>query len=609
MLGRIFKDLQNDDIQSISGLDAAFLYAETPTSPMHVGSVAVIEGDLTFEEFRQRIIDKIHFIPKLRKRLVYVPMSIDYPYWVDDPNFDIDMHLQHVALPKPGSWKELRKLSSMIFSNHLDQNRPLWSFTFVEGLDSIPQVPKGSVAIIAKMHHVAIDGAGGADLLAILFDLSPNPPKPKKKADNFRPKALPNELSMIMKSGLSFAKDPLKFPKLVSEAVLATFKTGALTRSKQVEMPTAPFTAPSTPLNGIISGRRKWNCAILSLDRVKALKKTMGTTMNDVMLAICAGALRRYLNEKKKLPTKPLVANVPISTRAGAENHDTGNQISSMLVQLATNVEGPIERLMVIQENTIRGKTYHGAVGAKTLAKMAEAVPFGVANQAAQMYSRFQMAEMHNPVFNVTITNVPGPQFPLYIEGHKLLAIMGMAPIIDGMGLIITILSYNGLVMISPTSDVKSMPDLDVFSRYLRESANELEAAVLKHGKKKVRKKTPVKKKAASDPLFEKIKKYFKDNPDFLRPNSGVFQFEITGEVPTSWKLDLNKKPPVIRKGKIENPDATFTMKDEHLVKVSEGKLGMQAAFMQGRLKIVGDFDKAMSLGKLLAKIQRETGK
>ena len=168
MLGRIFKDLQNDDIQSISGLDAAFLYAETPTSPMHVGSVAVIEGDLTFEEFRQRIIDKIHFIPKLRKRLVYVPMSIDYPYWVDDPNFDVDMHLQHVALPSPGSWKELRKLASMIFSNHLDQNRPLWSFTFVEGLDSIPQVPKGSVAIIAKMHHVAIDGAGGADLLSLI---------------------------------------------------------------------------------------------------------------------------------------------------------------------------------------------------------------------------------------------------------------------------------------------------------------------------------------------------------------------------------------------------------------------------------------------------------
>ena len=247
-------------------------------------------------------------------------------------------------------------------------------------------------------------------------------------------------------------------------------------------------------------------------------------------------------------------------------------------------------------------------MGAKTLAKMAEAVPFGVANQAARLYSRFQMAEAHNPVFNVTITNVPGPQFPLYIEGHKLLSIMGSAPIIDGMGLIITIFSYNGLVTISPTSDQKSMPDMDVFSRYLRESANELEAAILKHGKKVTKKKkAPVKKKAASDLLFAKIKKYFKANPDFLRPNSGTFQFEITGDVPTNWKLDLNKKPPVIRKGTIANPDATFTMKDEHLVKVSEGKLGMQAAFMQGRLKIVGDFDKAMSLGKILAKIQRET--
>jgi len=608
MITKILKGLENNNIESISGLDAAFLYAETPTSPMHVGSVAVIEGELDFDAFRQRIIDRIHFIPKLRKRLVYVPMSIDYPYWVDDPNFDIDMHLQHIALPKPGGWKQLRRCASMIFSNHLDQNRPLWSFTFVEGLDNIPQVPKGSVAIISKIHHVAIDGAAGADLLGILFDLSPIPPKTKKKKDNFAPKPLPNELSMILKSGMSFAQNPLKFPKLITEAISATFKTGALTRSKQVEMPTAPFTAPTTPINGIISSQRKWNTAILSLDRVKVLRKTMGTTMNDVMLAICAGALRRYLLDKDKLPHKPLVAMVPISTRTGTETHDSGNQISSMLVQIATNVEDPIERLEVIHENTIRGKTYHGAVGAKTLAKMAEAVPFGVANQAARLYSRFQMAEAHNPVFNVTITNVPGPQFPLYIEGHKLLSIMGSAPIIDGMGLIITIFSYNGFVTISPTSDQKSMPDMDVFSRYLRESANELEAAILKHGKKATKKKkAPVKKKAASDPLFAKIKKYFKANPDFLRPNSGTFQFEITGDVPTNWKLDLNKKPPVIRKGTIANPDATFTMKDEHLVKVSEGKLGMQAAFMQGRLKIVGDFDKAMSLGKILAKIQRET--
>lgn len=605
MLNKLFKNLETDGIESISGIDAAFLYAETPTSPMHVGSVAVIEGDLNFEEFKARIARRIHFIPKLRKRLIRVPMSVDYPYWVDDPDFDLDMHLQHIALPKPGSWKELRRAASMIFSNHLDQNRPLWSFTFVEGLDNIPQVPKGSVAIISKIHHVAIDGVGGAGLLSILFDMTPTPPKDKEPKP-YRPKPLPNELSMVVKSGLSFAKNPLKFPKLMTEVLASTFNANVLTAANKVEMPTAPFSAPATPLNGIISGRRKWNTAILSLERVKALKNIMGTTMNDVMLAICAGALRRYLVEKEKLPHKPLVAMVPVSTRGGEEKGAGSNQISSMLVQLATNIEDPIERLETIHENAVRGKTYHGAVGAKTLSKMAEAVPFGVANQAARIYSRFNVSEMHNPVFNVTITNVPGPQFPLYIEGHKLLSIMGSAPIIDGMGLIITIFSYDGNVMISPTSDVKSMPDLDQFSRYLRESANELEKAILNHKKKPAKKKAPVKKKAESDKLFAKIKKFLKENPDTMRPDSGIFQFDVLGEVPTSWRIDLNSSPNVIRKGTVKEADAVFSMKEEHLLKIASGKLGLQSAFVQGRLKINGEFQKAMALGVLLKKMTKK---
>ncbi len=330
-------------MKSISGLDAAFLYAENSTSPMHIGSVAVIEGALQFDTFRKTIHSRLHLIPKLYKRLIYVPMSIDYPYWVDDPYFDIDMHLNHIALPKPGGWSQLRETAAKIFSEPLDHSRPLWSFTFVEGLDNIPQVPKGSVAVISKVHHVAIDGVAGAGLLSLLFDFTSEKkeiPAPKP----YKPKPLPNELSMVLKSTLSFAEKPLKFPKLISETLTASLKAGMLTRVKRVDLPTAPFTAPPTPLNGIISPRRKWNTAILSLDRIKALKKIMETTLNDVLMAICAGALRRYLNEKDKLPHKPLVAMVPISTRTDAEENDGGNQISSMLIQLATNIEDPIER-------------------------------------------------------------------------------------------------------------------------------------------------------------------------------------------------------------------------------------------------------------------------
>ncbi|MFT6021325.1 MAG: diacylglycerol O-acyltransferase, partial [Saprospiraceae bacterium] len=555
MLKKILNNFNDPNLKAISGMDATFLYVETPTSPMHVGSVAVIEGDLEFKTFRKIIQSRLHMIPKLRKRLVYPPFSVDYPYWIDDPIFDLDLHLNFIALPKPGGWKQLRQTASRIFSEPLDHNRPLWSFTFVEGLDNVPQVPKGSVAIISKIHHVAIDGAAGAGMMSLIFDFTSdkNPiPAPRP----FKPKPLPNELSLIMKSAISFAENPLKFPKIVTNTLKASFKAGMLSRVQRSELPTAPFTAPPTPLNGIISPRRKWNTAILDLDRVKKLKSIMGTTLNDIVLAFCAGALRRYLLEKEKLPLKPLVAMVPISTRTASEENDQDNQISSMLIQLATNVEDPIERLETIHENTVRGKTYQDAVGAKTLANMAEAVPFGIANQAARLYTRFQISSMHNPVFNVTITNVPGPQFPLYLNGHKLLSVMGMAPVVDGMGLIITILSYNGLLTISSTSDANSMPDIDNFSQYIREEANTLEAAILKRGKKKAVTKKP--QKAKSDALFTHFKKELKKAAKFIKPNNGIFQFNVTGATETVWQVNLDKSPGVVTKRKPKAPDATF---------------------------------------------------
>lgn len=592
------------DLQAISGMEAAFLYVETPTSPMHVGSVAVIEGSLQFETFRNTIHSRLHLIPKMRQRLMYVPMSIDYPYWVDDPHFDIDLHINHIALPKPGAWKQLREVASRIFSEPLDDARPLWSMTFIEGLDSIPQVPAGSVAIVSKIHHVAIDGVAGASILSLLFDLAPNKgaiPTPKP----FHPKPLPNALSMIMNSTLSFAKEPFKFPKLIADTLSATIKAGFLTRVQRSALPTAPFTAPPTPLNGIVSARRKWNTAILSLDRILNLKKIMGTTMNDVMLAICAGALRRYLLEKGKLPQKSLVAMVPVSTRTPTDEVKADNQISAMLVQIATNIADPIERLEKIAETTNRSKTYQGAIGAKTLSKLAEAVPFGIANQAAHLYSRFQISEMHSPAFNVTITNVPGPNIPLYIHGHKLLSIMGMAPVIDGMGLIITIFSYNGLVTVSPTSDAKSMPDLDDFTKYIREAANELEAAILDHVAHKKAKTEKKGEKAKSDVVFNTLKKHLKAQPELVKPDSGLFQFKVKADVETYWRIDLNASPAKITKGKVANPDVSFIIEDAHLLKIASGQLDMQTAFIQGRLKVEGDFAKAMKLGAILAKMPK----
>jgi WS/DGAT/MGAT family acyltransferase len=252
-----------------------------------------------------------------------------------------------------------------------------------------------------------------------------------------------------------------------------------MTRVQGINMPTMPFKAPKTLFNDTVEVERRWNSAILDLKRVKELRKVVeGATLNDVILAICAGALRRYLLEKDELPDKPLVAMVPVSTRTKEEKNAMGNQVSAMYIQLATDIEDPIKRLKKIHVNTLIGKLYQDAIDARSLMGFAELIPFGLAGVAARFYSRAAIAKRHNPFFNLVITNVPGPQVPLYLSGHKLLANMGTAPIFDGMGLIMPVCSYNGTISISPTSSSNLMPDLDVFTRYIRESANDFEKAV-----------------------------------------------------------------------------------------------------------------------------------
>lgn len=480
--GSVFLQLVNKDIrdgimEELSGLDASFLYLETPKVPMHIGGVAILEGSLKFEDFRQYIADRVHTVPKLTQKLVTIPMSLDRPYWVEDPDFDLNLHLHHTALPAPGGWKELRYLASRLFSQQLNRDRPLWEFIVVEGLDSIAQVPKGSVALISKVHHAGFDGKSGADLMQMLFDISPKPrpvpPVVKKPIEE-----VPGAVGLMAKSAYNFMTRPGKLPGLLWDTGKATLKAGYMTRVQGIKMPTIPFRAPKTRFNDTVEAERKWDSAILDLQRVKAIRKVVeGATLNDVILAICGGALRRYLLEKNELPEKPLVAMVPVSTRTEDEKNAMGNQVSGMYIQLATEVEDPIERLRKIHVNTLVGKLYQDAIDARSLMGFAELIPFGLAGVAARFYSRTAIAKRHNPFFNLVITNVPGPNIPLYLAGHKLLVNMGTAPIFDGMGLILPIVSYNGLISISPTSSVNLMPDLDVFSRYIRESANELEAA------------------------------------------------------------------------------------------------------------------------------------
>lgn len=482
-------------MKPLSGLDSSFLYLETDSQPMHVGSVNVYEGSLSFENFKKFLKERLPLAPRLFQRLVQVPLSIDHPYWVDDPCFDIDMHLHHTALPKPGDWRALRNLASRIFAQKLDRNRPLWEFVFVEGLDHVSQVPKGSVAVISKIHHAAIDGASGAAIMGLLFDVTPKPrklpPIPKREVE-----PLPGNLTLIRRSTMNFIKRPFKLPSLLMETAKSTWKAGRLSRVQSKDIPRSVLNAPPSILNQPVVSKRLWNSALLELQRVKQLRSAVkGATLNDVVLTICTGALRRYLTEKDALPDKPLVAMVPVSTRTTDEQDDMGNQVSAMLIQLPTIEADPIKQLKKVHEHTNQGKAYQNAIGAKQLIDYTEFIPFALGSAATRMYTRMNVSNYHRPFFNLVITNVPGPQIPLYMNGHKMLANMGMAPVFDGMGMIMPVLSYNGMLSISPTVAANVMPDVDLFTRYIRESANELEAKVLAKTKpKKTVNKTKKKK-------------------------------------------------------------------------------------------------------------------
>jgi hypothetical protein len=295
----------------------------------------------------------------------------------------------------------------------------------------------------------------------------------------------------------------------------------------------------------------------------------MNVSINDIILAICTGGIRKYLEEKEKLPVQPLVANVPISIRSKGEKQEMNNQISNMLVKIATHIKDPVERLEYIQEQTNVGKTKHKAVGAKALSKMANAVPFGLANLAAGLYSKYNIKEFHRPPFNVTITNVPGPQMPLYLRGHKILSIFGLTPVLDGFGLIIAAFSYNGLVSITTTSDAKTMPDADKFSRYIRESANELEEVILEKGKEKTKSKVLQLKSTA---FFTALKKHLNEDEKTRKQYIGLYDFHL-GKSDLNYQLGIAEESVSFRKKETTKPLVKIEIDDENLSNLFKKKL------------------------------------
>jgi WS/DGAT/MGAT family acyltransferase len=470
----------SDPMQQLTGIDASFIYLETPRAPMHIGGVIFCRpphGGFDFRRYFDLIESRLHRSSVFRRRLITVPFGIDQPYWLEDPDFNLESHVHHMGLPAPGGWAELRRLVEHILSIPLDMRRPLWSFTFVEGLDGIDLLPKGSFALIHKLHHAAVDGMGGSDLLSALFDLTPDPPI-DGSMDNWVPEMRPGPIGLLGKAYLNLLGHPKKIGRTIGAIAKGTWNLGKEVLVEKQTLPTAPFRGPRTRFNSPISAQRVFGGVWLPLSDVKAIKHHVeGATVNDVVLAVCAGAVRGYLDDKDELPDKTLTAMVPISVRDTVEGG--GNQVSAMLVPLATDEQDALTRLGAIRESTVRTKEQSKAMGASTLTDAAQIVPFSLGAAAARLYSRMEIARYVRPLFNLIITNVPGPRQTLYFGGGQLVGSMGMAPIIDGLGLILVITSYDDYLTISVTSCPDRLPDVEFFENCLRDSFVELQSATI----------------------------------------------------------------------------------------------------------------------------------
>jgi WS/DGAT/MGAT family acyltransferase len=459
-------------MQRLSGLDASFLYLETPSSHMHVAGLMIldpssVEGGITLEDVKAVYGQRLHLAPPFRRRLVEVPFGLHHPLWIEDPDFDLDYHIRATALPSPGTPEQLSTLVGRLSALPLDRTRPLWEVWVIEGLED------GNVAVLSKVHHAAIDGASGNELTVALLDLTPEIAV-HEPDEEWVPDHIPNDVELLTYALTSLARQPVRVIRALGKTTGAALAVRRRNREEpNLVPPPSPFSAPRTSFNTAITPRRTFAYTTVSLPTVKAIKNATGSTVNDVVLALCAGALRRYLDEHGEHPDGPLVAMVPVSVRT-EDDKEMGNRVSSMFASLATDVDDPVDRLKVIHECMDEVKEQQKAIGADTLGDWAEFAAPALAGRAARLYSRTRMADRHRPLFNVTISNVPGPPFPLYSIGARMVSNFPVGPIMDGGGLNMTVMSYLDQLDFGLQACPDVLPNVWSLAEGLQEALDEL---------------------------------------------------------------------------------------------------------------------------------------
>lgn len=466
-------------MQQLTGLDTSFLNLETATQHGHVAGVVILDPSTApdgfgLETVKQLLRNRIHLLPPFRRKLVNVPLGLDHPYWIEDPEFDLEFHVRHIAVPPPGESRELAELVARIHARPLDRSRPLWELYLIEGLAD------GKVAILTKLHHAAVDGVSGAEILTILLDTTPEGRDLGAEASGWRPDRVPGQIELLARTGFELATRPRKAVKLVrdvAKSVPAMRPILSVGRSGPPVLSRPGLLAPQTALNHPISAHRRWAFADISLDRIKAIKNAAGVSVNDVVIALCAGAMRRWLEQYHTVPERSLQAMVPISIRTDETADAIGNEVSVMIASIGTHLDDPLERIRHANESMTVAKNSHNATPATLLQDFAEFAPPAVAARAARMVFRNGRAGKMTP-FNMVISNIPGPSFPLYLAGARLEGHYPVSAIVEGMALNITLHSYLGNLCFGIVGDRDIIPDAWELMQFLTEEVDVLEEAL-----------------------------------------------------------------------------------------------------------------------------------
>jgi diacylglycerol O-acyltransferase len=443
-------------MQRLSGLDASFLYLETSDQPMHVCSIMELDtstmpGGYTFDRLRDALSLRIRAMPQFREKLANSPLNLDHPVWVDDNNFDIDRHLHRIGLPPPGGRAELSEICGHIASLPLDRRRPLWEMWVIEGVAGTDCHRDGRIGVMIKVHHAGVDGVTGANLMSQLCTTEADAPAP----DPVDGVGGASGWEIAAGGLVRFASRPLHLANVVPGTVSSV--VGTLLRAREGQTMARPFAAPRTVFNARISGRRNVALAKLDLEDIKTVKNHFGVKVNDVVMALVSGVLRQYLAERNALPDTSLVATVPVSVH-GKSDRPGRNQVSGMFSSLQTHIADPVERLKAIAEANSVAKQHSSAIGATLLQDWTQFAAPAVFGIAMRVYARTRLTEM--PVHNLVVSNVPGPQIPLYMLGCEVKAMFPLGPIFHGSGLNITVMSLNRNLDVGLISCPQLLPDL-----------------------------------------------------------------------------------------------------------------------------------------------------